>query len=100
MNPARLARRAAGKPPRYVAWRLADEARREALRLSVARGARGRGRLASGRLVPGGAGAAAASARENGWPSAPGRTRLPRAARTHRGAAASSAAPRTPTHGA
>ena len=65
MNPARLARRAAGKPPRYVAWRLADEARREALRLSVARGARGRGRLASGRLVPGGAGAAAASAREN-----------------------------------
>ena len=45
-------RRVARRPPRYVIWRLSDEARRRLLRRRVRDAAHGRGALALDRLLP------------------------------------------------
>jgi hypothetical protein len=58
-------RRALRKPPRYLAWRLAEAVRREAQRVSLRAARGGRGRLAAQRILAADNGAALALTRTN-----------------------------------
>lgn len=61
MGRVRRAATLARRRPGYLAWRLGEEARREGLHVRLAAARAGRGGLAPGRLVPGGAERAAAA---------------------------------------